>query len=182
MGLVQITGTEEIVRAVMNVPDLNIVQSRVEPRGEGQRKVAAYASDDAIDAATALGAEVRSCCPPTGTSSTGSRSRAPSRSCGPSAGRRDQAPRHIRGSRYRSRQPRSGRRWPTCRRPSPRCAPWKRSRTRASRAARSTASRSRPTPRTPLTASRSSSTWVSTTPASGRPPSTRWSGRTATCR
>ena len=44
MGLVQITGTEEIVRAVMNVPDLNIVQSRVEPRGEGQRKVAAYAS------------------------------------------------------------------------------------------------------------------------------------------
>jgi hypothetical protein len=59
MGLVQITGTEEIVRAVMNVPDLNIVQSSVEPRGEGQWKVAAYASDDAIDAATALGAEVQ---------------------------------------------------------------------------------------------------------------------------
>ncbi|MDQ4104697.1 MAG: hypothetical protein M3186_13665 [Actinomycetota bacterium] len=59
MGLVQITGTEEIVRAVMNVPDLNIVQSSVEPRGEGKWKVAAYASDDAIDAATALGAEVQ---------------------------------------------------------------------------------------------------------------------------
>jgi hypothetical protein len=54
MGLVQITGAEEVVRAVMNVPDLNIVQSSVEPRGEGKWKVAAYASDDAIDAATAL--------------------------------------------------------------------------------------------------------------------------------
>jgi hypothetical protein len=59
MGLVQITGTEEIIRAVMNVPDLNIVQSSVEPRSEEQWKVAAYASDDAIDAATALGAEVQ---------------------------------------------------------------------------------------------------------------------------
>jgi hypothetical protein len=59
MGLVQIIGAEEVVRAVMNVPDLNIVQSSVEPRGEGKWKVAAYASDDAIDAATALGAEVQ---------------------------------------------------------------------------------------------------------------------------
>jgi hypothetical protein len=59
MGLVQIIGAEEIVRALMNVPDLNIVRSSVEPRGVGRWKVAAYASDEAIDAATALGAEVQ---------------------------------------------------------------------------------------------------------------------------
>lgn len=59
MGLVQIIVPEENVRELMNVPDLNIVRSSVEPRGEGRWKVAAYASDAAIDAATALGAEVR---------------------------------------------------------------------------------------------------------------------------
>lgn len=59
MGLVQIIVPEEIVRELMNVPDLNVVRSSVESRGEGRWKVAAYASDEAIEAATALGAEVR---------------------------------------------------------------------------------------------------------------------------
>lgn len=59
MGLVQVTGNDEIVRALTAIPGLNIVRSSVEPRGEGKWKVAAYASDEAIEAATALGAEVR---------------------------------------------------------------------------------------------------------------------------
>jgi hypothetical protein len=57
-ALIEIIGSEQLLRVVADVPDLNVVQSSVEPRGEYRWKVAAYASDDAVDAAVALGAEV----------------------------------------------------------------------------------------------------------------------------
>jgi hypothetical protein len=59
VSLVQIEAPQEILRALRSVPDLNMVRSSVEPRGEGRWKVAAYASDEAIAAAEELGAEVR---------------------------------------------------------------------------------------------------------------------------
>lgn len=59
MSLVQITAGRAILDALLDVPDLNVVMSSVEPRGPDRWKVAAYASDAAVEAATALGAQVR---------------------------------------------------------------------------------------------------------------------------
>jgi hypothetical protein len=59
MALVQIIGDKNVLRELAAVPDLNIVQSSAHPYGEGLWKVAAYSSDQAIEAARALGAEVQ---------------------------------------------------------------------------------------------------------------------------
>ncbi|MEU1284245.1 hypothetical protein [Kitasatospora sp. NPDC005856] len=58
MSLVQIEGSEEVLRAVQDVPELHLVRSSLEPRADHRYKVAAYASDRAVEAAVAQGARV----------------------------------------------------------------------------------------------------------------------------
>ncbi|MEU6237486.1 hypothetical protein [Kitasatospora sp. NPDC047058] len=58
MSLVQIEGSEDVLRAVQDIPELHLVRSSLEARTDYRYKVAAYASDQAVDAAVAQGAEV----------------------------------------------------------------------------------------------------------------------------
>ncbi|MFC5890639.1 hypothetical protein RMN57_00050 [Kitasatospora sp. CM 4170] len=58
MSLVQIEGSEEVLRAVQLLPELHMVRSSLETRPDDQYKVAAYASDQAVEAAIAEGARV----------------------------------------------------------------------------------------------------------------------------
>ncbi|MFD0275367.1 hypothetical protein ACFVHB_15880 [Kitasatospora sp. NPDC127111] len=58
MSLVQIEGSEEVLRAVQGIPELHLVRSSLETRADYRYKVAAYASDQAVEAAVAQGAEV----------------------------------------------------------------------------------------------------------------------------
>ncbi|MCU7821143.1 hypothetical protein [Kitasatospora sp. DSM 101779] len=58
MSLVQIEGSEEVLRAVQGIPELHLVRSSLEARSDDRYKVAAYASDQAVEAAVAQGAQV----------------------------------------------------------------------------------------------------------------------------
>ncbi|AUY52592.1 hypothetical protein [Streptomyces sp. CB01881] len=58
MSLVQIEGSEDVLRAVQGIPELHLVRSSLEARSDYQYKVAAYASDRAVEAAVAQGAQV----------------------------------------------------------------------------------------------------------------------------
>lgn len=58
MALIEIVASEQLVRVVAEIPGLTVVQSSFEPCGEYRWKFAAYASDEAVDAAVASGAEV----------------------------------------------------------------------------------------------------------------------------
>ncbi|MEV6975011.1 hypothetical protein [Kitasatospora sp. NPDC093806] len=58
MSLIQIEGSSEVLRAVQEIPELHVVKSSVETGADGRYRVAAYASDQAVEAAIAQGANV----------------------------------------------------------------------------------------------------------------------------
>ncbi|WP_190211648.1 hypothetical protein [Kitasatospora indigofera] len=59
MSLVQIEGSEDVLRSVQGIPELHLVRSSLEARSGHRYKVAAYGSDRAVEAAVAQGAQVK---------------------------------------------------------------------------------------------------------------------------
>ncbi|MEV8097959.1 hypothetical protein [Kitasatospora sp. NPDC085879] len=58
MSLVQIAGSAEVLRAVVAMPEIQDVRASLVTLDDGNLRVAAYASDEAVEAAVAAGAVV----------------------------------------------------------------------------------------------------------------------------
>ncbi len=59
MAFIEITATEDVLRALYGMPDVRIVKTSFQPGDYETWTCSAYCSDEAVDAVTALGAKVR---------------------------------------------------------------------------------------------------------------------------